>query len=161
MVDQLEITFGSPLRIVVEQPSSQPDIKGRLTITHNNLRFTGENVMYTLPVDHVISMEVSYIDAAGNPANVDGEVAWQCSDDALATLDLDPSDSSIVKVTPVGAAGQIQVTATADADLGAGVRNIITVCDIELVAGEAVAGTIQPLGEPQPIAPTATPVKKK
>jgi hypothetical protein len=40
----------------------------------------------------------------------------------------------------------VQITATADADLGAGVRNLVTVCDITIVAGEAVAGTIAPIG---------------
>jgi hypothetical protein len=86
---------------------------------------------------------------------VDGAVVWQTSDPAIATLSVDISDSTIVVVTPVGPAGQIQVTATADADLGQGVKNLITVCDIEVVAGEAVAGTIQPLGAPQPITPPA------
>jgi len=59
-------------------------------------------------------------------------------------------DSTIVTVVPVGPTGQIQITATADADLGAGVRNLVTVCDIQIVAGEAVAGTISPVGAPTP-----------
>jgi propanediol utilization protein len=149
-VEQLEITFGGPLRIVVEQP--QPtDITARLTIIINGFKITGERLMYTLPVDHFAQMEVSYVDAKGNPAEIDGPVTWQSSDDTVVTLDVDQSDSSIVKVTPVGKIGQVQITATADADLGAGVKTLVTPCDIEVVAGEAVAGTIQPLGEPQPI----------
>ena len=51
------------------------------------------------------------------------------------------------------------MTATADADLGEGVRRLTTVCDIEVVAGEAVSGTIQPVGEPEPVAPHPEPRK--
>jgi hypothetical protein len=32
------------------------------------------------------------------------------------------------------------------------VRELITTMDVEIVAGEAIAGTITPVGEPQPIA---------
>jgi hypothetical protein len=56
---------------------------------------------------------------------------------------------------PRRSVGQAQVTATCDADLGDGVRELITLCDIEVVGGEAVAGTIQPVGEPDPLAPHA------
>ena len=106
--------------------------------------------MYNLMVDHFVKMKVSYVDAAGNPAVVDGPVAWASSDASIATVAVDATDSSIVTVTPAGDLGQVQVTATADADLGSGVRNLNTVADITVLAGEAVAGTIQPVGAPQP-----------
>ena len=51
----------------------------------------------------------------------------------------------------VGPIGQVQVTATADADLGAGVRNIVTPLDIVVVAGEAMSGAITPVGPAEPI----------
>jgi hypothetical protein len=41
-------------------------------------------------------------------------------------------------------------TATADADLGEGVSEIVCTMDVEVVAGTAVVGTITPTGEPQP-----------
>ena len=113
--------------------------------------------MYTLPVDHLVNMKVSYVYAAGNPATVDGPVSWASSDDDLLTVDVDSQDSTICRVTPVGALGQAQVTATVDAALGQGVRNLITTCDITVVAGKAVAGSITPLGEPEPIAPHPEP----
>ena len=47
--------------------------------------------------------------------------------------------------------GQVQITATADADLGEGTRELVTLMDVTIVAGEAVAGVIQPLGEATPI----------
>ena len=50
--------------------------------------------------------------------------------------------------------GRTQVSAKADADLGEGVRELLTICDIMIVAGEAVAGSIQPAGEQEPITPS-------
>ena len=151
MTEQLEITFGGPLHIVVEQPQP-PTVTAQLTITFNSFKVKGEHLMvYALAADHFVMMEVSYVDAANNPAEIDGQVAWAISDETLATLDVDQADSSIVKVTPAGPIGQVQVTATADVKLGPEVKNLVTPCDIEIVAGEAVAGTIQPIGDQQPI----------
>ena len=144
---RIEISFTSPLKIVqVEEP---PPILAVLTITYQRFTITakGDRFMFTLPVDDAVQMQVTYVDAEGNPAKVDGPITWASSDETLAEVEVDSVDSS---VTPVGPTGQVQVTATADADLGAGVRELITVCDISLVAGEAVAGTIQPVGEPFP-----------
>jgi hypothetical protein len=47
--------------------------------------------------------------------------------------------------------------ATADADLGDGVRELNTLLDVTLVAGEAVTGTINVVGDPQPITPPVKP----
>jgi hypothetical protein len=150
---RIEISFSSPLRIITAEEPQQGG--SRLTIAYDSFRITteGDRVMYTLPVDKLVVMQVAYVDAQGNPAVVDGMVSWASSDDDVITVKVDPEDSTICTVTPAGKAGQAQVTATADADLGAGVRSLVTLCDIEVVAGEAVAGTIQPLGDPQPIAP--------
>ena len=147
---RIEISFTSPLKIVqVEEPSP---ILAVLTITYQRFTITakGDRFMFTLPVDDAVKMQVTYVDAEGNPAKVDGPITWASSDETLAEVEVDSVDSSIVTVTPVGPTGQVQITAAADADLGAGVRELITVCDISLVAGEAVAGTIQPVGEPFP-----------
>jgi hypothetical protein len=149
-VNQLEISFGTPLRVVIQPP--QPTIIQRLTVWHEGFEITveGSFVMYTLAVDHFVQMQVSYVDAGGNPAKVDGPVVWSSSDTTLATAVVDTTDNTIVTVTPVGPVGQVQVTATADADLGAGVQNLITIADITLAAGTAIAGTITPLGAAQP-----------
>ncbi|MBR0879614.1 hypothetical protein ACVMGC_001012 [Bradyrhizobium barranii subsp. barranii] len=150
---RIEIVFAGPLWIM--EVSEPPKIHALLTIKYGDfiIRADGDKVMYTLPVDKMTSMQVSYVDAQNNPAEIDGEVVWASSDDDILVVTTDPADSTICSVTPGGQVGQAQVTATADADLGQGTRQLITVCDIEVVAGEAVAGSIQPLGEPQPIAP--------
>lgn len=145
----INIAFTTPLRVVHEQAAGKQTIT--ITLGKFIIKTEGQHVMYTLPVGMQVQMQVGYVDAGGNPATVDGDVTWASSDDAVATVDVDDADSTIVTVVPVGPAGQVQITATADADLGTGVRTLITVADIEIVAGEAIAGTISPVGEPSPI----------
>ncbi|RXG91594.1 hypothetical protein [Bradyrhizobium zhanjiangense] len=151
MVDlqRVEIVFGNTLKIM-EVTEEQPRGFSYIRIAFEQFAITveSEHVMYTLPMDHHVSMQVTYTDAKGNPATVDGEVTWASSDASIASVQVDPGDSSICTVWPVGTIGQAQITATADADLGDGVRELITTADVEIVAGEAVAGSIQPLGEP-------------
>jgi hypothetical protein len=161
-LNQLEISFGTPLRIVVASEPQVPAIVTWLTVWHNGFKLTakGGEVMYTLAIDHLVKMQVAYVDAKGNPAAIDGAVEWESSDESLIKVEVDSQDSTICTATPVGPAGQVQVTAYADADLGEGVRELITTVDIGLVAGEAVAGTITPLGAAEPIAPHASPRKK-
>jgi hypothetical protein len=153
---ELSLSFANALQICEIEPP--PQITSVLTIIYDRFTITAKgDVMYTLPVDRLVNMQVSYVDASGNPAKVDGDVLWSSSDDDIAKLEIDSGDSTICRVIPVGQVGQVQVTATADADLGSGVRQIITVCDIAVVAGEAVTGTISPVGEPAPIAPHPEP----
>lgn len=144
---RIEIFFANGLQII-----SAPVGRQCITIFYEAFRITaqGKRIMYTLPVDHEVKMQVSYVDSEGNPAVVDGPVQWASSDTTLASIAVDANDSTIVTVTPVGPTGQVQITATADADLGAGVKSLVTTCDISLVAGEAVAGTIVPVGAPTP-----------
>jgi hypothetical protein len=154
MVDQnvnLNISFGSPLEIVLASEPG-PSISSVLEITYRGFTIIveGDYIVYTLPADHEVKMQVAYVDAGGNPAKVDGDVQWMSSDESLATVAVDPSDSTIVTVTPVGPVGQVQVTARADADLGAGVKALVTTSDITIEAGEAVTGTISPVGAPTP-----------
>ena len=114
----------------------------------------GEDMSYTLASGTQVSVQVAYVDAAGNPATVDGEVTWGSSDGAAVQVAVDAADSTKATVQAVGPVGLVQVTATADADLGAGTRELTTVMDVDVVAGEAVAGTISPTGPAEPIPPT-------
>jgi len=105
---------------------------------------------YTLMVDYSLKVTVAYVDAYGNPARVDGDVTWASSDDTIASVTTDPANTFNAMVAAQTKTGQAQITATADADLGDGVRNLITLMDVTVVAGEAVAGTITPQGDPIP-----------
>ena len=109
--------------------------------------------MYTLPVDKQVTMKVSYVDAHGNPAKVDGDVEWTSSDDTIAKVVPGAAMSFKATVQAAGKVGTAQITVSADADLGAGVKELVTLMDVTTVAGEAVAGTITPTGAPTPVPP--------
>lgn len=159
-VSRVEIVFSNPLQVM--QVAEPPLGKQLLTLTFEQFTITaeGDHVMYTLPVEYSVLLQVAYVDAKGNPAKVDGDVSWTSSDASMIAIKVDPADSTVCRIWAVGTAGQAQVTASADADLGDGVRELITLCDIEVVAGEAVAGTIQPLGNPDPPHPDQQPVPR-
>jgi hypothetical protein len=153
----VEFRLGGTLKFLLDEPEVRPG--AIITLRYDGLSITtrGEGMAYTLPNDHVVNVQISYIDAKGNAAQVDGEVAWSSSDEAIAIVAVDSGDSTQARVRPSDQLGQAQITATADADLGEGTREIITTMDVTIVAGSAVSGTITPVGEPLPIAPTATP----
>jgi Bacterial Ig-like domain (group 2) len=147
---RIEIAFSNPLQIM-DVPA--PVIGGQiLIIRFDNFAITleGDHVMYNLPADHTVQMQVVYVDSKGNPATIDNAVVWDSSDVSIVSVQADAADSTKVKVTPV-AVGQAQVTATVDADIGEGVRELKTLADINVVGGEAVAGMIAPVGEAEPM----------
>lgn len=113
----------------------------------------GNDMAYTLPVDMQVHVQVEYVDAHGNPAAVDDEVTWASSDATIIAVSADATDSTKATVRAVGKVGQAQVTATADADLGEGIKSLVTTMDVTSVAGEAVAGTITPVGAAEPVPP--------
>jgi hypothetical protein len=122
-----------------------------------SLRAQGDHMAYTLPSVMQIEVGVQYQDAAGNAATVDGAVAWASSDATIiaitpaATPPAGYPTNGVVMVQSVGPTGQAQVTATADADLGTGMKSITTLLDVTVIAGEAVAGVIAPIGDPSPV----------
>lgn len=80
-------------------------------------------------------------DAKGNPARVDGVPEWASSDPNVATVT--PSADGFSAVVKAVQTGETQVSVTVDADLGEGVRPLIGVGDIEVVAGEATVIALQ------------------
>jgi hypothetical protein len=142
-------TLGGTLDFRVDEPYGY----SLITLTYQGFTVTarGDDMAYNLPNDKEIKVQVAYVDAKGNPAVVDGDVTWETSDSNIATVNVDDQDSTICTVTPAQQIGQAQISAKADADIGQGVREIITTMDVTIVAGEAIAGTITPVGEPTPI----------
>lgn len=158
---QVTLTFANPMTLIVQQapPASQTG-SAYMQTTIAGITVKGTNMSYTLPDDKQVQVQVSYVDSKGHPASVDGDVQWASSDDTVCTVTADTTDSTLAMITPAANLGNVQITATADADLGAGVSNIITPVSISVVAGQAVAGTIAPTGDPQPI-PGGTHARKK
>ena len=97
--------------------------------------------MNTITVDQKIPFTIAFVDSAGNPARVDGPVAVETSDPAVATIENLAADGLSGEVI-AQAVGTVQVRATGDADLGGGVRPVLLTGDVEVVSGEAVAGSI-------------------
>jgi hypothetical protein len=102
---------------------------------------------YKLPVGKQITVKIAYVDAGGNPATVDGPVKWGCSNAEITLVGASGQDSTQAYIAGL-TAGDSQVNATADADLGDGTRELVTFFDVTVIGAEAVAGTISPVGEP-------------
>jgi hypothetical protein len=93
------------------------------------------------------AVSVSFKTEHGLPAKIDGTVAWKSSDDAIALVQADTADSTKATVTAGPKAGNAEIVATADADLGDGVEEVEAFLDVEVIArGQAVGGEITPLG---------------
>jgi hypothetical protein len=163
------VSFDGPLVIEQKPPPAPPPVRCVVTAKLDGFSVRGDAPMtYKLPDDKKIVVRVEYLDAKGRPASVDGDVEWTTSDDMIANVGVLQGDSQQAEIVPGQNLGQCQITATADADLGEGTKEVICTLDVEVVGGEAVIGTITPVGEPQPIdpahpdqglpgAPTATP----
>lgn len=100
-----------------------------------------------ITVDQAVPASVAFQDKAGNAAAVDGVPAWATSDGNVAsvTAAVDGLSALVVAVN----VGSCQVSVTADADLGAGIRQIIGLADLQVVGGEASVVNVA-LGAPQP-----------
>jgi len=130
-----------------------------IEIAHETTPAAEPHVRLTLAIGLLKGDQMDAVvrDANGNPAVVDGDVTWASSDEALCSVAVDAADSTKCLIGAPSITGDAQVTATADADLGDGMRELVLLLDVHVVAGEAVAGTIEPIGEQSPIEAPATP----
>ena len=151
MTRALELRLGGTLKILMSEADA-PRAGCFVTLTYDGftIKAKGDAMAYTLPVDKQVHVQVTYVDAGGNPASVD-DVTWDSSDETIIAVFTDSADHTKALLRPGGKVGQAQVTAAADVDLGEGVKELLTTMDVTVVAGEAVAGTITPVGEPEPI----------
>lgn len=97
--------------------------------------------MSQLPIGNKVTATIVVTDAKDNPTRVDGVPVWSTDRPDVLTIEAAADGLSAV-VTPTGALGSAQVQVDADADLGEGVRPLTLLGTVEVVAGEAVAGTI-------------------
>lgn len=84
-------------------------------------------------------------DKRGNPARVDGVPVWSSSDEAVVTV-TPGEDGMSATILSLGTTGTAQVSVSADADLGEGVRTMTGSALIDVIAGEAFAFALM-LGE--------------
>lgn len=114
--------------------------------------------MFTIQDTGARRLKALIVSAAGNPALVDpnSTPAWEV--DGPATIEPDTASPLEATLTPTGTLGLGQVRLTVDADMGAGVRPVHVIGDFEVVAGEAVGGTIELQPEAPPPPPEEPPV---
>lgn len=140
------LKFSGSVKIETDQP------QGSAWITTKSdgitIKAKGPHMAYTLPTDKKVDVKVEYQDAKGNPAAVDGAVTWDTSDANICGIAA-RGNSTEATLTP-GMVGNAQISATADADLGEGVTELVCTLDVMVVAGQAVVGTIQPV-QSQPL----------
>jgi hypothetical protein len=151
-----EIHVDARIKIIATgPPAAGPQVTlsatfGGITSTHTG----ATHMTYTLPADKTVKLQIAYVDANGHPAAVDGIIAWESSDPSIAYVESLPvkvgAAGSVVQLLPGNTIGNCQISAKADADMGEGVRELITLMDVTVVGGEAVAGTITPVGELTP-----------
>lgn len=77
------------------------------------------------------------LDAKGNPAPVDNVANWEVANPEVCTLEI--ASDGVTALCKATALGDTQVSCTADADLGSGVRNITGLLDVSIRAAEAVS----------------------
>ena len=147
MTKAVELTLGGTLKLLVREIEQAPTAFFTLAFDSFTITARGDDMAYTLPVDKQVRVKVSYVDAHGNPAQVD-DVGWQSSDEGIARVWRNAENHFEAVIAPSGNTGQVQIAARADADMGEGTRELITTMDITVVAGEAVAGVIEPVGAP-------------
>jgi len=85
-----------------------------------------------------------WTDASGNPTSVDVRSPAVMAADDPARVSIVPDPDGLSGLVTFGAGiGPVQLQLTADVDRGEGERPLTLVLDVVVIAGEAVAGTIQ------------------
>ena len=84
-----------------------------------------------------VTLTISPVSAAGNPAPVQNP-SWSVSDAEVLSVVVAEDGLSAV-VSTVGKLGDAQVSVTADADMGEGVKELTGVLDISVKASDAVS----------------------
>lgn len=121
-----------------------PAITRIVTYKFNGVSFTAKGDKMGLTVSSAevpgtVSVSVSYVDAKGKPAKVDGVPIWSASDPAIVDSVTPSADGMSAEVHITDEVGASQLSVTADVDLGEGVKSLESVDTISVMAAEAVA----------------------
>lgn len=96
-----------------------------------------------MQVGSYATVSVEWKDAGGNIVGVEkGTVKWASSDPATVECTVSTGNPAIANLHAPGPVGKVQIHATADADLGQGVKTVTATYDVEVIEGEAVGGEI-------------------
>jgi hypothetical protein len=110
------------------------------------ISFTAEGdhmalVVKDTDVPGTVTATVTFADAKGKPAKVDGVPTWVASDPTIVDTVTPAADglSAVLHVTDT--VGVSQITVSADVDLGSGVNSVDFVDTVSVIAGDAVSAT--------------------
>jgi hypothetical protein len=98
----------------------------------------GRILMLVLTDSQFVTLNVTPVTKAGNPATIDGAPKWSVSDESVLTLEVSEDGLSCKAVT-TGKLGDAQVNVVADADMGEGVVEITGVLEVSVKAGAAAS----------------------
>ncbi len=90
-----------------------------------------------------VTLSAAFLDRKNNPARVDGPPEWLTDSPALLTL-TPAADGLSCVVAAAGPLGSGTVTVKADADLGAGVVQLVGALEVTITGGSASTVTITP-----------------
>ncbi|HZF23998.1 MAG TPA: hypothetical protein VE030_11110 [Burkholderiales bacterium] len=96
----------------------------------------------TMQVGARASVSVEWKDTGGNIVKVDGPTKWESSASDMVQVTPSTGNPQIANLFAPGPIGTAQIHATADADLGAGVKPVTATIDVTVISGEAVGGDI-------------------
>lgn len=104
--------------------------------------------MTTILVNTQRTVNAHFLTQDGQPAQVDGAPAWTISNPEV--LELIPTSTGFSVKLRGRTEGTCEVTATADADRGEGVRPVTLTAIVRVMAPEATGGEFS-FGEPEPV----------
>lgn len=158
MSKEVQISFGSPLHLILDVRDSEPPagLFAVFTFTVGNFIFTGGTMAgegkgravspaqasATMQVGSRATLSVSWRDAGGNSVMVDGPTVWVSSDPSVCQVTVATGNPLIANLLAPGPIGNASIQATADADLGEGKKSVTATIAITVISGEAVGGEI-------------------
>lgn len=110
-----------------------------VVLLHNRVRklFAQEgDIMLQLTDVQKCTLTIAPVDAAGNPAALDGAPAWTSSNPTVLDV-VAGSDGLTAVVTALGPLGDSQVSVSADARVGPDVVTLTGTLDVNVAASEA------------------------
>lgn len=133
---ELAATFGRRMRFGIGPVREN---KAKVTLTPQYWGTPRGELMATLTLTDSQScpLSVAFVDAAGNPAVVDGAPQWLTGNSEILAL-APAADGLSCVVNAAGPLGTATVSVSADADLGSGSTTISGSLDVTVIAGAAV-----------------------
>jgi hypothetical protein len=138
---KLEVSFVTPLCVIHQGAPPQPGYLATFTWQIDNFKVRGENMSSQMQAGTRATVSVAWKDAAGNVVSAEDTV-WSSSDPDIVECTVSTGNPLIANLYAPGPTGKVQIHATADADLGEGIKNVTATTDVEVIEGEAVGGEI-------------------